>query len=278
MRQTQSSVLPDSDQNRYRRGRPRARAPIVERIAGWSASHRKTAVLGWFALVVVVFVGCQMLGTKDLPSYDAGRSGHAEKALDQRRLTTPPAETVLTQAKKPGVTYPGSAGMRHAIAEVTAALRGLPSRSATDVRSPGGHGAAGLVSADRRSVLVTFNVPGKADDSVVPAQHAVADVQARHPDLRVQEAGEASIDRTANAMLSHDFRKAEETSVPVSLVLLVIVFGALIAAGIPLILAATAVISAISLLAIPSQWLPVGQSTSETVLILGMAVGIDYSL
>jgi RND superfamily putative drug exporter len=79
-------------------------------------------------------------------------------------------------------------------------------------------------------------------------------------------------------MISNDFHKAEATSVPVSLVLLLLVFGALIAAGIPLILAGTAVISAISLLAIPSHWLPVDQSTSEVVLILGMAVGIDYSL
>jgi putative drug exporter of the RND superfamily len=277
-RQMQSPVLPESDQNHHRRARPRARAPIVERIAGWSAGHRKTAVLGWFGLVVVVFVGCQMLGTKDLPSYDAGQSGHAEQVLHRIGFTPPPAETVLIQAKSPAVTYPASAEMRHAVGEVAAALRALPSRSAANVRLPGIHRRAGLVSANGRSVLVTFNVHGKGDDSVVPAQHAVADVQARHPDLRVQEAGDLSIDRAATAMISHDFRKAEETSVPVSLVLLVLVFGALIAAGIPLILAATAVISAISLLAIPSQWLPVGQSTSETVLILGMAVGIDYSL
>ncbi|MDR2983993.1 MAG: MMPL family transporter, partial [Nocardiopsaceae bacterium] len=270
--------MPETDQDRHARARPPARAPIVERIAGWSARHRKTAVLGWFALVVIVFVGCQMLGTKNLPSYDAGQSGHAEKVLHKIGYTTPPAETVLIQAKRPGVTYPASAEMRHAVGEVRAALRALPSRSAADVRSPGVNSGAGLVSANGRSVLVTFNVPGKGDDSVVPAQHAVADVQASHPDLRVEEAGDMSIDRAATGMLSHDFRKAEETSVPVSLVLLVLVFGALIAAGIPLILAATAVISAISLLAIPSQWLPVGQSTSEVVLILGMAVGIDYSL
>src|SRR5262249_37491533 len=136
-------------------------------------------------------------------------------------------------------------------------------------------------SADQRSILVTFQVPGKvskADNAVVPALHAVAAVQARHPDLWVAEAGDASADRAATAMISHDFRKAEETSVPVSLVLLLAVFAALVAAGIPLLLAGTAVTSAIALLAIPSHWLPVGQSTSEVVLILGMAVGIDYSL
>jgi RND superfamily putative drug exporter len=137
------------------------------------------------------------------------------------------------------------------------------------------------VSAGGRSALVTFTVPGdqsNVDQAVVPALRAVARVQAAHPGLRIAEAGDASEDRAAQALISSDFRKAEVTSVPITLVLLLGVFGALIAAGIPLLLAATAVMTAISLLAIPSHWLPVGQSTAEVVLILGMAVGVDYSL
>ena len=55
-------------------------------------------------------------------------------------------------------------------------------------------------------------------------------------------------------------------------------FGALIAAGIPVLLAGSSVMVAVSLLAVPSRWLPIGSSTSEVVLIIGMAVGVDYSL
>ena len=170
--------------------------------------------------------------------------------------------------------------MRQAAAQVVTALSALP-HSARDIASPFSPGHAGLVAGDGRSALVTFQIPGKAsneDQSVAPALRAVAGIQARHPGLRIEEAGDASTDRAANALISQDFRKAEVTSVPVTLVLLVIVFGALIAAGIPLLLAATAVTTAISLLAIPGQWLPVGSSTSEVVLIIGMAVGVDYSL
>jgi len=103
-------------------------------------------------------------------------------------------------------------------------------------------------------------------------------VQARYPGLRIAEAGGASEDRVANALLSKDFRQAERTSLPVTLILLLVVFGALVAAGIPLLLAATAVIAAISLTSVIGQWLPTGQSTSEVVLLIGMAVGVDYSL
>jgi putative drug exporter of the RND superfamily len=107
---------------------------------------------------------------------------------------------------------------------------------------------------------------------------AVASVHARYPGMIVTEAGDASTDRAANALMSHDFRQAGLTSVPVTLMLLLIVFGALIAAGIPVLLAGTAVMTAVSLLAIPSRWLPIGQGTSEVVLIIGMAVGVDYTL
>ena len=73
MSQPLSPVLPETEPDRDdRRGR-RARAPVIERIAGWSARHRKTAVFGWLALVAVIFVAGQALGTKSLPGYDAGQ-------------------------------------------------------------------------------------------------------------------------------------------------------------------------------------------------------------
>jgi len=107
-------------------------------------------------------------------------------------------------------------------------------------------------------------------------QHAVATVQARHPDLRVAETGDASITQAINNSLN--LSKAEGTSVPVTLILLLIVFGALVAAGIPVLLALTAVTASLGVLTIVSHWLPVNDSTFEVVVIAGMAVGVDYSL
>ena len=170
--------------------------------------------------------------------------------------------------------------MRQAARQVVAALGGLP-RAAADIRSPLGPGGQSLVSADGRSALVTFSVPGPAAGqaaAVAPALRAVAAVQARYPGLRIAEGGDASAGRAINALLASGFRRAEATSVPITLVLLLLVFGALIAAGIPLLLAVTSVMTALSLLTVISRWLPVGPSTSEVVLLIGMAVGVDYSL
>jgi putative drug exporter of the RND superfamily len=254
----------------------RTHAPIVERVAGWSARHRKTAVIGWLLLVVAAVVIGQRLGTDNLNSYDPGQAGQAERVLAQPVVQQPDNEDILIQGHSPGQTYGQDPEFRQAVRQVVAALRALP-QAAADIQSP--LNSPGLISG--RSALVAFNVagnPGNDDQAVVPAMNAVAAIQARHPGLTVEEAGAASLDRATSGITSQDFRKAEITSIPVSLVLLLIVFGALIAAGIPLLLAGTAVTSAISLLAIPSRWLPIGSTTSSIVLLVGMAVGIDYSL
>ena len=267
------------------RDTPRPRRPVVERIAGWSSRHRKTAVFGWLLLVAALFMAAQAVGTKNLPSYDPGQAGQAERALHQAApgYYGSAAEVVLIQARAPGNTFAGDASMRQAARQLVTALAALP-RSAAGIGSPltltARHGGSRpLVSADGRSALVTFNVPGNVgnqDLAVAADQRAVHAVQASHPDLLIAETGDASILRAIDNSL--DFRQAEATSIPITLILLLVVFGALVAAGIPILLAVSAVMAALSLVTISSHWLPTGGSTAEVVLIVGMAVGVDYSL
>jgi putative drug exporter of the RND superfamily len=65
-----------------RKGR-KARAPVTERVAGWSARHRKTAVFGWLLLVAAVFIAGQAIGSAQLPQYSSGQAGQAERVLNQ---------------------------------------------------------------------------------------------------------------------------------------------------------------------------------------------------
>jgi RND superfamily putative drug exporter len=247
--------------------------PIVQRVAGWSARHRKTAVFGWLLLVVAAIALGQQAGATHVKSYDPGQSGQAERVLNRPVVQQPASESVLIQGR-PGHTLANDPELGQAVRQVVATLRHLP-QSATAIRSP--FSTRGLVNG--RSALVTFDVagkPGDDDQTVVPAMNAIAAIHV--PGVSIDEAGGATLDRAIGNSTSQDFHKAELTSVPISLVLLLIVFGALIAAGIPLLLAGTAVISAISLMAIPGRWLPVDSTTSSIVLLVGMAVGIDYSL
>jgi putative drug exporter of the RND superfamily len=281
MRQPSSPVLPIAGPGEAHDPPPRrARPSLTERVAGWSARHRKTAVFGWLLLVAAVFMAGQALGSRNLPQYDAGQSGQAERVLN----TAAPAqynayaETVLVQARAPGATFAADPAMRQAVSKVAASLAALP-KYATGIRTPLSAGGRALVSKDGRSALVTFDVPGNVPDvnqAASALQHTVAAVQARYPDLRVAESGDASIAQAINGSLN--FSKAEATSVPITLVLLLAVFGALVAAGIPVLLALTALTAAIGVLTAVSHWLPVTSSTFEVVVIVGMAVGVDYSL
>ncbi|WP_194907281.1 MMPL family transporter [Catenulispora rubra] len=257
-----------------------ARPPVVERVAGWSARHRKTTVFGWLILIIAaVVIGGMASGTKKT-AYDPGEAGRAERALDVSGISQQ-SESVLVQSRS-GASFASDADFRSGVADVAAALRGIPG-SAADVRSPLDNATEtkALVSKDGRSAMVTFVVAGKKDDAdttVVKPLAAVAQIQAAHPGLRVEEAGAASIGKTINDIVATGFQRAEFSSVPVTLILLLIVFGALVAASIPLLLALTAVAAAISLMAVPGRWLPIGDSTSSVVLLIGMAVGVDYSL
>ena len=255
--------------------------PITERVAGWSIRHRKTAVLGWLLLVAAIFVAAQVHGTSSRATYDPGQAGQAERVLEQ--ITNDggiqPSESVLISAPGGG-TFTSDPAMRQAAAQVVAALSLLP-RAAADIQSPLSSAGRTLISPGGRSALVTFTVPGStanAGQAVQPDLRAVAAVASAHPDLTVAEAGDASIAQAANQKLGADLQKSEIVSVPITLVLLLVVFGALVAAGIPLLLAITAVLAATSLTELLSGWLPITSTTYEVVLVVGLAVGVDYSL
>ena len=182
---------PGTPQHRPAGDRPKA--PLVERIACWSARHRIAVIVGWLVLAATAMLGGHLLGTQSQPQYDPGQSGQAEQMLTRLGVVTPPSESVLIQARStgPDASYAHDPALRSAVAEVAGALHQLPG-AARDVRSPLGPGGQAMISADGRSALVTFQVAGpnaRADSTVNADLAAVARVQARHPGLIVAEAG-----------------------------------------------------------------------------------------
>ncbi len=128
---------------------------------------------------------------------------------------------------------------------------------------------------------MTFDLLGDDDvieDNVTPVLAAIDKVQAANPDLRVEQFGDASTDKALSKAFEDDLRKAETLSLPITLVILVLAFGALAAAGVPLLLAISAVAAALGLVGVFSQVVPVDQSISSVILLIGLAVGVDYSL
>jgi uncharacterized membrane protein YdfJ with MMPL/SSD domain len=250
---------------------------LAARTGRWSARHWKTATFGWIAFVAVAVVLGGAVGTKQLdPSTSSpGESGRMDRILDDG-FKQPAEETVLIQSRKLEADAPA---FRAAIREVVARVSAVP--AITNVRSPLDPAHPEQISADRRSATVAFDIRGDPDDAadkIDPVVAAVKQAQAAYPGLQISEFGAATTDKQIDESVAKDLERAGLLSLPVTLVVLLVAFGALVAAGIPLLLALTAVIAALGLLAIPSNVSPVDESVSAVVLLIGLAVGVDYSL
>ena len=158
-----------------------------------------------------------------------------------------------------------------------ARLRATP--HVRDLVAPGG---AGTVSRDGRSALVTFRVDGdeqQSRENVKAAIAATAAAQRAHPSVRIEQFGEASANNAIWEAMTSDFHRAEFTSLPITLAILLVAFGAVVAAGIPLLLGMTAVLAALGLLSPLSHLIPVSEGNiGPVVLLIGLAVGVDYSM
>jgi RND superfamily putative drug exporter len=250
---------------------------LAARMGGWSARHRKTAIFGWLAFVVIALVVGSMVGTKHLSNADQydGESKRAEQALAQK-FEQPAFERVLIQSSS---KTPSDTDFAAAVTDV--AKRVGATGAVTNIETPFDPDGAGLVSADRHSALVQFDMRGKAEDAeskVAPVLAAVAGAQAAHPDFRVEQFGETSANEALNGAFADDLHKAETLSLPITIAILLVVFGALVAAGIPILLAVSSVLATTGLVALPSHLVPVDDNIASVILLIGMAVGIDYSL
>jgi RND superfamily putative drug exporter len=250
---------------------------IAARAGRWSASHRKTAIWGWLAFVVVAFAIGGAAGTETLQQdqLGVGESGRASRTIEgafQRSAD----ELVLVQSDTATATDPN---FREVVADVERRLKQVPYTQ--DFESPNAPGNRGQISSDGRSALLGFEILGDDDqtqDRVGPPLHAVSAAQAANPGFTVAESGDASVNKSINDSISDDFKQALFTSLPITLGILLIAFGALVAAGVPILLALTAVGATIGLMGPISHIGAVDTSVNEMILLIGLAVGVDYSM
>ncbi len=255
------------------------RSNLAARAGRWSAQHRKKAVFGWLAFVVIAFMIGGSVGTKTLATEDMGNgsSRTADKAV-AKQFPDDASEQVLVQSRN-GKLSATDPAFRAAVADVSSRLE--RTKNVRDVESPYAKGNAGQISEDGRSALITFKVPGDEDDVETRVDSSLASVaaaQKAHPELRVEQFGDASSTKALNESFEEDFQRAETLSLPITLLILVVAFGALVAAGVPLLLGMTAVMGTLGLIAPISQIVPMADAASSVILLVGLAVGVDYSM
>ena len=250
--------------------RGRNQLNLAARMGRWSAGHWKTATFGWLALVIVAFAVGNAVGTKTVDPYTAGpgESGRMDRILNDG-FKQPAGENVVIQNRS---LRAGDPAFESAVADVVARVSKVA--VVQNVHR-------GQVSKDKHTALVKFEIRGdknKAGDKVGSVLDRVDEAQSAHPGFFIGEFGDASAQTAVDEAAAKDLESAGVFSIPITLIILVVAFGALVAAGIPLLLALTAVFATFGLMALPSHLLPMAQEVPATVLLIGLAVGVDYSM
>ncbi|HEX8123310.1 MAG TPA: MMPL family transporter [Solirubrobacteraceae bacterium] len=245
---------------------------IASRAGRWSAQHRRRAVVGWLVFVALAVGVGSAVGTQTLGSYEkgTGESGHADRVLHDAGLNDAAAETILVTAPAHRTVH--APIVKDAIADIRRAA--LESGRVSVAREP-------QISDDRRSALVQLQLEGDVDDAgdaVMPISAALSHARSTHLGVDIEQTGDGSVMKAVDETMDSDFQKAELFSVPITFAILFLAFGALVAAGIPVLLGLTAVAAGMGLIAIPSQALPIEESASSVILLIGLAVGVDYAL
>jgi RND superfamily putative drug exporter len=248
-----------------------AQSPLTAlplRAARWSATHPWRAILAWLVFVLVAVGLAVMVPTVDTEDsdYRLGESGQADAWMSEAGLSAPNSENVLIDAR--GHATLDARTAESAADEIRNGMREV--RGVESVTEP-------QWSPDHTALLISAQLAEDQDDPA-PLQRVTDRVQSEHPQLRVRQAGDLSIDQGINDRVAQDLSSAEGISLPVTLVLMLLAFGALIAAGIPVLLAATSVAATIGITAPLSHLVHAEGTVSSMIVLIGMAVGVDYSL
>ncbi len=249
---------------------------IAARAGRWSARHKKTAIAGWLVFVVVALMAGNLTGTKeptDADRYD-GESRAAQQIITDAGFSDAAGEMVLVQSS---TLTTKDAAFRAAVKDVQRAVAAQP--VVTNVQSPLEKG--GTVSKDGHTALVQFDIKGDPDtatDRIAPVVAAVNKVADAHNDVKIGEFGSASVEKELTDTQSAEQSRSQMLSLGATLLILLLTFGALLAAAVPLVLALTAVMGTMGLVGIASQLVPADAVTVQVVLLVGLAVGVDYSL
>ncbi|XMA35687.1 MMPL family transporter [Streptomyces albogriseolus] len=241
------------------------------RMARWSARHPWRAIAGWLVFVALCLGAGSAVGTNSAKTadYRVGEAGRAEALAADGRLEWKPTEQVLISARS------GTLDRRAAEAaatDLTARMRRLP--DVADVAAP-------LLSGDRTVLMVEVALKGEerdAKDKVDALLEQTEAVQRDHPGLLLEETGSPSISKGVDQQRSDDLALSEAITLPVTLVTLLVVFGSVTMAGVPLLLALSSIAAAIGLSMVASHLSPDAGVGTNVILMIGLAVGVDYTL
>ncbi|MFF3664314.1 MMPL family transporter [Microtetraspora malaysiensis] len=247
------------------------RRPLTVRVAGWSAAHPWRAIIGWFLLVALCLGAGAAVGTRSASTedYRVGEAGRAEAMAAAGDLQRRPVEYITVRARSGPLDVAAS---RAVVKDLTARMTALPEVAHVDppVRSPDGSVLRVDVTMKGEELDARKHVDALLDQT--------SQVQKEHPNLVVEETGSPSISKGVDKQRGDDLALSEAITLPITLVTLLLVFGSVVMAGVPLLLALSSIAAAMGLGMMVSHIVPDAGVGNNVILLIGMAVGVDYTL
>ncbi|WP_020548335.1 MULTISPECIES: MMPL family transporter [Streptomycetaceae] len=252
---------------------PRTHRPSVfERIASWAHRRRKVALLVWVAVLISVSGIAMVIGSDyhndfSLPGTE---SQHAAESLKRHGATQAGDSVQIVLHDKTPVSAPAT---RDRVERMLGAVRGLP--HVAEVRSP--YADAGAVSHDELTAYATVTLDGVGTDVPKDAVREIIDIaqdaETSDATLRVELGG----DQIRGAQEGGG-GAAEGAGMLGALIVLVFLFGSLVAAAVPLLTAVFAVGSTLGVVVLASHLADIADFTPPVMLLVGLGVGVDYAL
>ncbi|MFD9723204.1 MMPL family transporter [Streptomyces sp. NPDC059072] len=242
-------------------------------MARWSARNPWRAITGWLLFVVLSLGAGIAIGANPATSEDfrIGEAGRAEAIAAEGGLQQRPVERVLIHAR------PGAGSFDTALAEAAARDVGARMAALPEVAAVG----APVPASDGSALRVDVTVKGAEFDAkkhVGALLAQTAAVQEAYPGLWVEEVGSPSISKGVDGLRGDDLARTEVIALPVTLITLLVVFGSIAMALVPLLLALSSIIAAVGLSMLASHVFPDAGVGTNVILLIGLAVGVDYTL
>jgi len=272
-----------------------SRLPATVRIASWSARHRFPVFLLWFVATVGIFGASLALGGINSADASGGpnqqkiESSEAYDVFNASGTAEPPSESLAVLVSgAPGAasdpTFQAAVGDLVAnLGAATAPLDGTDTKTFDQLVNPfQAPPTAGLVSPDGSTVRVIGRISGdkaRVQPLLAPVTPIVDAARAAHPGLTYHVIDNTLINQDIVTLINQGLDDTLVVTLPVTFVILLLAFGAIVASVIPLVLAVTSLLAAFGILGIYSQVVgAVSPNATQLIVLIGVAVAIDYSL
>ncbi len=263
----------------------------IEGIAGFSGRKPKTTILGWVLIVVVSLVLTSQLAETALDGDDGPTRElefqTAENLIDERfgplDQADDPSGGEATRSTSTEFVILTSSSIPADSAEFQARIEELDSEFAHVQEELDENIISGTlsdyefqISDDGTTALAFMEIFDDREDDILTLVHAVEEVS--DDQIQVYLFGNASVNATFAELAESDLVTGESIGIAVALIILAIVFGAVVAAFIPIVLAIVAVLTAVGISMITGQIMDLNEFVPNIITMMGLAVGIDYSL